>query len=228
MRLLGLISAVASGAVKGHFGQWAEDVLVRKLFPTKKSQGLYVDLGAYHPYKHSNTAYFWLRGWHGINVDANPNSIKLFNSVRPADKNLWAAIIPDQDYRAGVREIELGVPAEMDSKKGISATGTVNTRLNEERGFRKKLLVPTASSRSILEDHHITAIDYLNIDVEGVDDIALVDIDLSKLRPTVISIEDYSVGLRQLTESKVTLLLEAHHYELAGRAGPTSIFRRHT
>lgn len=225
MRYLRLLSALKSGEVKGHFGQWAEDVLVRKLFPPKKREGFYLDLGAYHPYKHSNTAYFWLRGWRGINVDANPNSIKLFNSVRPTDKNLWAAVIPESDYQAGIREVELRIPAAMDARSGISATGTISPVLSDQRGFVSKLVVPAASSRSIIDDHQVRAIDYLNIDVEGVDEAALGDIDLAGLRPTVITIEDYSVGLQQLSRSNISRLMEAHHYEFAGRAGPTSIFR---
>ena len=43
--------------------------------------GFYVDIGAFHPYRFSNTFYFYLRGWKGINVDATPNSMLLFEKV---------------------------------------------------------------------------------------------------------------------------------------------------
>jgi len=94
MKFSRVIAAFLSGSIKGHFGQWGEDVLIRKLFDRKLSDGFYLDLGAYHPFTHSNTAYFWIKGWSGINVDANPYTIDLFNKTRPNDQNIWAAIIP--------------------------------------------------------------------------------------------------------------------------------------
>jgi len=42
------LKAVFAGNAKGHFGQPAEDALVRKLFP-KRMSGTYLDLGAFHP-----------------------------------------------------------------------------------------------------------------------------------------------------------------------------------
>lgn len=92
--LIKLTKTILSGSIKGHFGQWGEDILVRKLFPRKKSTGVYLDLGAYHPFKHSNTAFFWLKGWHGFNIDANPETIKIFKKTRPKDINIHSAAIP--------------------------------------------------------------------------------------------------------------------------------------
>jgi hypothetical protein len=56
VRIQYLIEAIFSGGIKGHFGQWAEDVIVRKLFPKNKNHGIYLDLGAYHPFIFSNTS----------------------------------------------------------------------------------------------------------------------------------------------------------------------------
>lgn len=42
------LKAVFAGNAKGHFGQPAEDALVRKLFP-KRMSGTYLDLDAFHP-----------------------------------------------------------------------------------------------------------------------------------------------------------------------------------
>ncbi len=56
-----MYSALLSGGIKGNFGQWAEDVKVRKLFPKIKKDGVFVDLGAYPPFFHSNTVYLWIK-----------------------------------------------------------------------------------------------------------------------------------------------------------------------
>lgn len=36
-----------------------------------------------------------LRGWTGLNVDANPDTIALFNQHRPRDINIHSGISPD-------------------------------------------------------------------------------------------------------------------------------------
>ena len=96
-----LTAALFSGSIKGHFGQWGEDVFLRKIFPKNKNNGTYLDIGAYDPFMHSNTAYLWMKGWTGFNVDANPHTIQRFNKIRPNDKNIWTAIIPNSDYEKG-------------------------------------------------------------------------------------------------------------------------------
>jgi hypothetical protein len=35
-----------------------------------------------------DTYYFYLKGWSGINIDAMPNSMKIFDDLRPRDINL--------------------------------------------------------------------------------------------------------------------------------------------
>jgi hypothetical protein len=67
-------------------------------------------------------------------------------------------------------------------------------------------------------------VDYLNIDIEGYDEVILSELDLSKLSPTVITIEDYSSNFEALMNSKITKLMAINNYSLAGRTGPTSIF----
>lgn len=53
--------------------------------------GIYVDVGAFHPTKFSNTHLFYLNGWRGINIEARPGSKKLFDKAgslrRSGDKS---------------------------------------------------------------------------------------------------------------------------------------------
>ena len=69
------------------YSQFGEDMLVEHLFPTL-ANGRYLDVGCYHPYKFSNTAKLYARGWSGVNIDANPKTINLFKAERPSDINL--------------------------------------------------------------------------------------------------------------------------------------------
>lgn len=73
------------------FSQEGEDIILRTIF-LNKSKGFFVDVGAHDPIYLSNTYYFYLNGWRGINIDINPSAIEKFNRVRPEDINLKCAV----------------------------------------------------------------------------------------------------------------------------------------
>lgn len=224
MNYFGIVKAALSGGIKGHFGQWAEDALVRKLFPSSLRRGVYMDIGAYHPFVHSNTAFFWLSGWRGINIDANPHSIALFKQARPGDLNVWKAIIPDEQFRSGHTSVRLHLPKCPDLKSGISATGTVSRALDPRDG--RTLEVPAQSIGALIAEQSICGIDYLNIDIEGHDLAILRELDLEKLGPRVVSVEDFCQDFADPGRSAIASDMMRRGDTLIGRAGPTSIFLR--
>ena len=71
------------------FSQTGEDAILSGICPEK---GFYIDVGANHPFRYSNTHLLYRRGWRGINVDPNPGTKKLFDRYRPGDINLEIAI----------------------------------------------------------------------------------------------------------------------------------------
>lgn len=74
---------------KNFYSQDGEDTLLTAFYESQPEyKGFYVDIGALHPLRFSNTQIFYDRGWHGINIDATPGSMKLFNKVRPNDINI--------------------------------------------------------------------------------------------------------------------------------------------
>ena len=66
------------------YSQNGEDRALLDLFPAD-FKGLYVDLGANHPYFISNTHLLYTRGWHGLCVDALPMFAPLYRRHRPRD-----------------------------------------------------------------------------------------------------------------------------------------------
>ena len=75
------------------YAQEGEDLLLARHFKDRiHIPGFYVDIGAHHPKKLSNTYYFYKKGWRGINVDAKPGSMKAFDSARPGDINIETAV----------------------------------------------------------------------------------------------------------------------------------------
>ena len=63
---------------KKTYSCFGEDIFVDKFFK-KKKLGFYVDVGSYHPFFWNNTYLLYKKKWSGINIDANPLSVELFN-----------------------------------------------------------------------------------------------------------------------------------------------------
>ena len=88
--------------LKTYYGQFGEDAAIQTYFINKswddnrsidiKSDGFYVDIGAFSPILISNTYWFYEYGWSGINVEPFPSVINQFKLVRPRDINLSIAI----------------------------------------------------------------------------------------------------------------------------------------
>ena len=74
------------------FSSAGEDMILRHLIGSDKMDGFYVDVGAYQPVLSSNTYFFYLNGWRGINIEARPGSQALFDKVRSRDVNLELGI----------------------------------------------------------------------------------------------------------------------------------------
>ena len=76
---------------KLQYSRWGEDSFLINYFKGT-SNGRYIDIGAFHPFRGSNTYLLYKKGWSGINIDLNKTSIDLFKLARPNDINLNLAI----------------------------------------------------------------------------------------------------------------------------------------
>lgn len=80
------------------YSQDGEELYLRAKF-SKAVSGFYVDVGAYHPYRFSNTYWAYKRGWNGINIEPNADAKELFDRVRKRDINLCCGISSRGVYR---------------------------------------------------------------------------------------------------------------------------------
>lgn len=169
------------------FSQEGEDIIVKLYIEengiNKDGKGIYVDLGAHHPYKYSNTAALYLMGWHGINIDADSECIKTFNKYRKRDKNVNAGVAE----KAGVLDYYCF---------NDSALNTFDKSLiefNEKIGFKlidvKKISV--VNINDLLEQHLSDGdrIDVFDIDIEGFDEKIIAAFDWEKYNPTIVLTE---------------------------------------
>jgi FkbM family methyltransferase len=200
------------------YSQEGEDLVLNRIFDSKFS-GFYVDVGAHHPKRFSNTYFFYQRGWRGINIDAMPNSMIIFNQERPFDINLEIAIMGRQGRAT---YYQFNEPA----LNGFSETISLG-----RDGLREyKIIERTAISGMPLSDvldRHMppnTSIDFLTIDVEGLDFDVLKSNNWDRFRPKVILIEILISNLDSLSSDPISTYLLGMNYRLYAKTLNTVFF----
>ena len=74
------------------------DLVIDYLFKNI-NKGVYIDVGCNHPIKFNNTYLLYKRGWSGINIDSDYDSIKLFNKFRINDFNVRNIVSDDENVK---------------------------------------------------------------------------------------------------------------------------------
>ena len=67
------------------------DLIVERIF-IKKNKGIYIDVGCNHPIKYNKTYLLYKKGWSGLNIDLDQESINQFSKLRKRDTNIQALI----------------------------------------------------------------------------------------------------------------------------------------
>jgi len=201
------------------YSQEGEDlVLARILGDVKERAGFFVDIGAHHPARFSNTYYFYRRGWRGINVDALPGTKKLFERMRPRDIT-----------------IECGVGSREGTLKYFMFNEPALNTFSEQEAKKKDLPpyhitrtmhIPVVTLRSLLEQHlpKGTQIDFMSIDVEGFDHEVVVSNDWDLYRPRVLLVELLNTGLQNIEFHPTTQTLLRHNYRPIAKTFNTFFF----
>jgi FkbM family methyltransferase len=189
-----------------YYSQGGEDAIIIKtihdLMPGKK--GFYMDIGAYHPYHHSNTYILYTAGWRGINIDPQPGSKKLFDKFRKEDINIEAGVA-DKDGELTYYVI--------DDKSTMNTFSLDNLKkLGMENQVKKILSIPVYTFDSLLARYpQIKEIDYLNIDAEGYEMEILGQ--MNSVKPKIISIEQNDIfSLEDVFKSDVYKFLSDKGY----------------
>ncbi len=200
------------------YSQEGEDMILRRLFE-KKENGFYIDVGAHHPKRFSNTYFFYLQGWSGINIDAMPNSMKLFNKIRPRDINIEK---PISNTKQTLKYYAFNEPALNGFSKELSRQrdGLRDYHIIFEKDI-ETLTLEEVLDNKLPKDKQI---DFLSIDVEGLDFEVLKSNNFEKYRPKVILIEILGSSLLDIENNKITIYLKGLNYSIYAKAVNTVIF----
>jgi FkbM family methyltransferase len=199
------------------YGQDGEDLILNRLL-SGQAQGFYVDVGAHHPVRFSNTYLFYRRGWRGINIDAMPGSMKKFDKVRPRDINIECGVAGSAGklmyHRFNEQALNTFDEAAHKNQQPYQLIDSVEVGVER----LDTLLAKHLSAGQV--------IDFLSVDVEGKDEEVLRSNDWNRYRPRFILAETLRTNMLGLGECPVVQFLRDVGYTPVGKAYNTSFFAR--
>jgi len=203
------------------YSQEGEDMVLNSFFEGRKNyKGFFVDVGAHHPYRFSNTLFFYKKGWRGINIEPTPQAIKAFNIFRRHDINLNIGISSKRDKLTFYCFNE---PALNGFSKELSHE---RNETSAKYKIINEIEVETLPLADVLDSHLPTGqkIDFLTIDVEGFDLQVLQSNNWVKYKPSYILVED-RIDFSNLTDSEVYRYLKKQGYQLVAKTLRTLFFK---
>lgn len=204
------------------YSQEGEDRVLSRFIGTQE-KGFYVDIGAHHPQRFSNTYHFYLNGWSGINIDAMPGSMNEFKRLRSRDINLEAAI---SDKKEILTYYEFNETALNGFSKDLSKQ---RDGLGDYRVIATHK-IETCTLSDILDEHLLVEqeIDFMSVDVEGLDLQVLKSNNWEKYRPRFILSESLqtNASIELLKGSDIYHYMISCGYHLCAKLFCTTIFAR--
>jgi FkbM family methyltransferase len=202
---------------KPSFSQEGEDRVLDRYFGNR-NDGFYVDVGAHHPHRFSNTYLFYKRGWRGINIDAMPGSMKPFKFMRPRDVNLEVGVGSDDSV----------AKFHVFSEPAFNTFDENLARQHEREGREivREVEVPIRPLGEILSENVPDGkpITFMSIDVEGRDLDVLRSNDWQRYRPEVILVESITGDLDKIAGDASSQFLKTVGYRIYAKTVYTCFY----
>jgi hypothetical protein len=169
---------------KKNYSVFGEDKFIERYF-RNKPKGFYIDVGCYHPLDGNNTQLLYKKGWNGINLDINYYSIELFNFLRKRDINIHSGISNKKNRLTMHYRKEINMLNTLDEKIA---------KMNFRNGYKKKnIQVNTLNYFISKYFKKLDMIDFMNIDVEGVELNVLKSLNFKIYKPKLICVEIHNI-----------------------------------
>lgn len=222
-KIKSLLVAIKNEYLDGYYfrsySQEGEDMILRRIFD-KEITGCYIDVGAYHPKKFSNTYFFYKKGWWGINIDPMPGSMNLFKKFRPKDMNLEVAISNKKENMIYYMFNEPALNGFSKELIGVKNGGRHYQLISE-------IIIKTSTLEEILDCYLPKGlqINFLSVDTEGFDLNVLKSNNWLKYRPEIVLVESIQSTLEEITTNVIYSYLKEIGYILYAKTANTFIFR---
>lgn len=194
------------------YSQCGEDAIIKYVFALKGiKKPSYLDIGAHHPTKLSNTALFYSIGCSGINIEPNESLYKEFVKKRSRDLN----------FNFGISSIE-STSTFYEMKDSTLSTFSKTEYSNYlELGYElmNSYNVEVVSIEKLLKSYCNSFLpDFLTIDAEGYDFQILKSLNFQFYRPKIVCLEsrDHSkTGFGKKRVELLQFLIEKGYFEYA-------------
>ena len=184
------------------------DLIIDRLF-SKIEKGVYLDVGCNHPIKFNNTYLLHKKGWNGINIDLDKDSIDQFNKLRKKDTNIKALVTTfDEEEK------------DLYFYHNRSAINTISKSLADKRKKKHKEIrkIKGLSLNSIIENskYKDSKINLLSIDIENYEYEVLKDFNFEKYNIDVIvtEITDTTINDLEIYNQSLDFILKSNLYKL--------------
>ncbi len=176
---------------KVSYSQSGEDLIIEYLFASIGiTQPKYIDIGANLPKKGNNTYLFYLKGSTGICIEPDFSLIKNLKNTRPNDTVLNIGVAIEKAALADFYYFD----GQYNSWNTFSKEDAILKSKNAGIAFKEKK-VALDTLHNICEKYNFSDVNFLSIDVEGLDLEILQSIDFNIIRPEVICVETIAFSI---------------------------------
>jgi FkbM family methyltransferase len=221
--------------------QWKQDKILDENIFKFKTNGFFVDVGAYDGITGSNTYFFEKnRKWQGLCIEGNSS---VFSNLKSNRQSICLNVCAYKENKI-VRFNKISGYSEMLSGISSSYCSRHRERVNTESAFyeceQSVEYCPSYRLETIFDNLNIKNVDLLSIDTEGSELDVLIGIDFDKVDISVIIIEENysdispichilaSLGLKFIHDYTTPIynFLTQNNYKLIAKIGGDCIYKK--
>lgn len=160
--------------------------------------GFFVEFGANDGLSQSNTAYLErYQGWHGLLIEAAPTKFAECVRNRPGSIVVHAALVPP-DYRKEFVTLRYANLMTIVSDPGLAERGdcrldrhlaAAKGHIRSDEPYGVEFMAPASTLGAVLDAYDIDDVDFMSVDVEGLELAALSGLDFDRVAPKLVLIE---------------------------------------
>jgi FkbM family methyltransferase len=202
--------------------QYGEEGAIWSLLDYKRD-GYYIEVGAYDGVNFSGSYFFESIGWTGLLIEADPALFAQCRQARPGSRVVNAAVGPAGSHgTVSFSKVEGG--NGLDAFSYLDASESHRQRVLNEGGQVVRTEVPYSTLDDLLAAAPPASVDFLILDVEGMEADVLRGLDFGKWRPSAVMVERNDVDADG--DYAAARLLRDQGYVLARSSPANDVFVR--
>ena len=192
------------------YSQQGEDLIVDFIFQRfERPCRFFLDIGSNHPVTLSNSYYFYRKGASGICVDPNATFHRHYKRLRPRDTFIACGITGDLSTSMPYYVMEWDVFNTFDKEFAEQTERKYGGR----NSIKSVINLQVINVNEFLESNVRREIDFLNLDVEGLDLQIIKAWNFERFSPKVICVES-NTSIEECRSSEAIQILQNAGYSI--------------